>query len=1104
LNATETLAGKLQGTGGIAVDQSSDSVYVTDNEEVSPGQRQWILDKFNAAGEPAPFSSTGKSWLPLDIDGTGALIEVDNYGPNKGRIYVLGFSAQGFPGSRTLTAYNPTGEFLWTINEGLEGACGLAVDMQGHPWIGRNRANFETALEFAASGSPPTKIGSLGAFTSEISPCDLRFDAEGSIFTRDFTGLIEKYEGEEWRELGSRRAEYFTIDQSSANGHIYTLDGRGFPPKISEYAPDGTLLASGGEGLLQGIRGIAYNNSLNRIYVLNDLPEESKQVTAFDYRSGIVPDVAVDSATATGPTTAHFSGTVNPGGVSNSWHFEWKRHSEAWAEAQSSLGESLPADESSHEVSYDATGLTSGEIYDVRLVALNTGLGLTATSAERSFSGVGVRVTTIPAAPRTDTGARLNARIDPAANPATYSFEYSLDGSAWTALPQRSAPQSSTGEVVGEELTGLQPDTTYHYRVSAESALGPASPQAAELTFATRTSAEMSSPRRGNELVNTPDKGNQNVSVFFDSSPVSTDGERAVWNVSGGAPGGNSGSGNTFLAERTPSGWRSRALAPPAAQQLGEGVYHYSVSRANPALSAFVALVTPEGTNGTLVRLDDNQGQKILASYGKDGNRGAVGISSVEMSDDGAHIVELGPETSLLEDVGSGSPEVVGLMPDGGPPACGLGREGESFVRRVSEGAGRNWRPGYRRIAATDASRVYFEAKANGQCNGNYGLYERNRESEETILIDAKEPHVIRATPDGRAAYFTTKSKLDSADTNLDTDVYRWEEEAGASVCLTCVVPDARVDDTTGVLVSDDFSHVYFMSRAHLAPGAPEGATSIYSLSGGEIRFVAQGAVDLTRPEQIALSADGTTVLFRAFADRSLTADAVASECPFPGSESLGACSELYRYDDRDGSLECLSCLHGGETTRSLGSPSFNGAIDFKISADGETVAFVTSEALVRADVNDDTDIYEWRHGALRLLTDGISDFGLSEAAPQVQAIDTSGRDVFFTVAQSGLTGFESDSLANFYDARIGGGFEVQSPPAHCSEESCQGPLQGARNQERPASESLAGTGNASEAPRRGRCAAKRGKARQRCLGRRKHKGQSRKHRQNNTEQGGK
>jgi hypothetical protein len=537
---------------------------------------------------------------------------------------------------------------------------------------------------------------------------------------------------------------------------------------------------------------------------------------------------------------------------------------------------------------------------------------------------------------------------------------------------------------------------------------------------------------------------------------------------------------------------------------VGEGAYRYSVSRANPALSSFVALVTPEGSNGTLVRLDDSQGQEILTSYKNHGTQGGVGVSSVEMSDDGAHVVELGPETNLLEDVGSGGPEVVGLMPDGEPPTCGLGAEGESFVGRIGVGAGRNWLPGYRRIAATDASRVYFEAKANGQCKGPYGLYERNRESEETTLIDAKEPHIIRVTPDGRVAYFTTKSKLDSADTNQDTDVYRWEEEAGASSCLTCVVPDARVDDTTGVLVSDDFSHVYFKSPAQLAPGAPEGANGIYSLSGGEIRFVAQAAVELTHPEQIALSADGTTAIFRAFADKGLTADAVAPECPFPGGESQGACSELYRYDDRDGSLECLSCLHGGETTRSLGSPSFDEAIDFKISGDGETIAFVTQEALLRADVNDNTDIYEWRHGALRLVTDGVTDFGLSVTAPQVQAVDATGRDIFFTVAQPGLTGFESDGLANFYDARIGGGFEVPSPPAHCSEESCQGPLRGAPNQEHPASESLAGAGNVGERPKRGRCANQHGKARQRCLGRHKHKGQGHKHRRNNTKQGGK
>ena len=134
-----------------------------------------------------------------------------------------------------------------------------------------------------------------------------------------------------------------------------------------------------------------------------------------------------------------------------------------------------------------------------------------------------------------------------------------------------------------------------------------------------------------------------------------------------------------------------------------------------------------------------------------------------------------------------------------------------------------------------------------------------------------------------------------------------------------------------------------------------------------------------------------------------------------------GPLRRAYRYDDRDGSLECVSCEHGGETTSSFGVRG-EGA-SFKPSADGETVAFVTSQALAphELDINKGSDLYE-RAGAQRLITDGVSGFGQGAPRRCTYALSANGRDVFFKVVDPGLTGFEQDRLANL-DARIGGGF---------------------------------------------------------------------------------
>jgi len=175
-----------------------------------------------------------------------------------------------------------------------------------------------------------------------------------------------------------------------------------------------------------------------------------------------------------------------------------------------------------------------------------------------------------------------------------------------------------------------------------------------------------------------------------------------------------------------------------------------------------------------------------------------------------------------------------------------------------------------------------------------------------------------------------------------------------------------------------------------------------------------------------------------------------------------GTPNQLYLYDDRDRSLECISCRRDGKPTSNFA----NEPPPTALSADGSTAAFTTAEALVPLDVNNEKDVYEWRNGAVRLITDGVSDFPEGNAGPKVAAIDADGSDVFFTVAApGGLTGFEHDGVANFYDSRIGGGFTPPSPPTHCEGESCQGPLEPLPSLSAASSAAFSGRGNTASEP---------------------------------------
>ena len=785
------------------------------------------------------------------------------------------------------------------------------------------------------------------------------------------------------------------------------------------------------------------------------------------------------------------------------------------------------------EVQTDLEGLLPAQAYCVRVTAANPGGG---DSEDAGFSTLAIppgEASAVFAAPRTDTTARINGRVNPNGEAAitggiTYRFEVSVDGVNWTLRPiLKSNIDAREPIVLSDDLSGLDPATTYHYRFGmVQSQGGPAISLGGEKTFTTRSEAEVKEADpsicpenadvraaqhtaylgscRGIELVNEPDKGNQNIisdAPPVGVSPMSADGDKVLWRVAGGAPGGPNGANSAFLAQRSDEGWRSQSVAPPAEEQYGGGALAYFLNAVSPDFKSFVfgatgtsALSSPPAP--TVVRVREGQQDVLKAYTGQPPTK--VWEESLDLSDDGQHVLFMDAQTNQLEDIGGarvGPPaaesETVSIMPDGLPSECGLDAFGGSSFGVAAH-------PGYHWIGTNDASRVYFRTKPNkdesggGSCSSApMGLYVRNRESGTgtTTLLDPGGPHFLRATPDGRHAYFVSDSALDSADKDASGDVYRWDEEAGKSTCLTCGIEDGGniVEAPAGVvgaLVSNDFSHVYFTSKEQLVAGEGQsGSLSLYVLSDKKIRFITAVNTEVLAHEAFSeLSNDGSVLLFKTEATPAMTADATAPQCVEPQGPT-DKCIEVYRYDERDGSLECLSCNHLGITTNSVGSTYGGDLFDFRLAGDGGTVAFATSEGLISADVNHGTDIYEWRNGTRHLITNGVSVFQTGVSAPRVIAADSEGSNILFALVPPGgsLTGFEGDRVANLYDARVGGGFEPPPLPKVCEGDSCQGPLQPPPAVGQTASTGVS-AGNIKRHPRKTRCPKGKSRRHGRCL----------------------
>jgi hypothetical protein len=99
-------------------------------------------------------------------------------------------------------------------------------------------------------------------------------------------------------------------------------------------------------------------------------------------------------------------------------------------------------------------------------------------------------VTTLAATDLTVTGARLNATVNPNSHTTTAAFQSGLDTSYGTLSSVLLSPDNGiTDQSVSASLTGLTPNTTYHFRIAATNSSGGSVGSDLTFTTAANTSA---------------------------------------------------------------------------------------------------------------------------------------------------------------------------------------------------------------------------------------------------------------------------------------------------------------------------------------------------------------------------------------------------------------------------------------------------------------------------------------------------------------------------------------------------------------------------------------------------------------------------------------
>jgi hypothetical protein len=1119
---------------GIAIDQSDGSVYVYEREFArvqkfsSTGAFQLAFGKdvdngggtgtevcavatncqAGATGSLGGEFGSAFSGLGLAVAPAGA--------PNAGNVLVAD------PGNRRVQEFTSSGAFVRAFGFDVAGA-GAGADDTG--------TGFEVctqAVAGAANCQAGTAGSGVGQFASE-QPTRVAVDTTGAIYTveSESNNRVQKFTPQAGppplapsvfaaaQLSGSPAPTDVTVDPT--NDHVYVTKPSFSPSdrRVHELDSSGAPQFTHGIGSgLESASGLAvkagdgpiYQSTEGRVFILDNLTPPTAEMDT----------PAVDSITS---TSAMLHGKVNPNGPPDvSYRFEYSLNGTSWTPVSTPdtlLGSQVSPQSVSQLLEPAPLGLEPNTLYHVRVVAtrpFNASVASTSTTFKTLSEAPIVETTGAPI--RTTTTAQLNGRFVAFNAPTTYHFEYGLTDAYGQSTPPQPGGSSGRYQLVAEELTGLKPDTTYHYRLVADNGVG--SPVSGEdMTVTTRASepplshGDFPGPPGSDrvwEQVSAPDTSGNPVSG---AAGFSDDGNSAYYNVSGGTPQSAAGSIWTKLfSKRTADGWKN-TFNLARRDQANANIW--SEPEGSTDLSESVVLNWSFfGAEPSSWRLyPDKPAKKVFSIPTFEWGRYTAA------SEDGSRVVWalIGPQdpehpatpgSNNLYDVTSGSPELLSFMPDGSLPACGLG----DYVGIIQLLGRRHW-------VSRDGSFVVFPSKGNA-CGAGEQLFVRDIEGEETVRMSG--PAIsglecgaifIKSTPG--AAFFWTADRLVAEDTapsacNFSSgNVYRYDFNGSSLDCVTCIpsAPNADVNIGSGttmanqnVGVSEDGSRVYFRSASRLLPGAAADGVYRVDVSSGELAYIGQLQTYPSDVGHSALTKDGSVLVFKS-SNPSLN--------PLGGQDNNGT-TQSYRYNDLDGSLVCVSCPQDGSAPIStvpgdqLVMSEQVGQNTTPISEDGDFI-FITPTALVSTDQNTDPatpnagmDLYEWRDGRLLLVTDGLtnwpvlSGFESQFQGPRVAGITPSGRDVFFTVPAQ-YTPDALDGYPRLYDARIGGGIVYPRKPKPCPLEVCQGTPKGAPEEPPPGTGAFAGRGNAGQPPVK-RCAQGKRKVRRggktRCVKRQK------------------
>jgi hypothetical protein len=277
-------------------------------------------------------------------------------------------------------------------------------------------------------------------------------------------------------EIDTSATRAMAVDPVTHQVFVIGNDGAGF--HVKGYEPNGTLFTDFGLGTISsnflffGTLQIAVDTNTGSVYVGDVAFSETGLVTTIlEFVPAPPPTITPDAAIAEASRQATLRTQVDPNGtLVLSCTFEYG--------LTTAYGSSLPCNDPGFGkgavvVSADVLGLQPDTVYHYRVTATNE-TGTTVGPDQQLKTLIDKAAAATGGAQALQTTATLEGAINPGGHPLTDCFfEYGVDAAYGATAPCAALPGSGSSPVaVGASVSGLQPNSTYHYRVVAVNAGG--------------------------------------------------------------------------------------------------------------------------------------------------------------------------------------------------------------------------------------------------------------------------------------------------------------------------------------------------------------------------------------------------------------------------------------------------------------------------------------------------------------------------------------------------------------------------------------------------------------------------------------------------------